>query len=265
MPGGPGSPCSGLWVSVDPMLGALGVLFRSTSRRIGPCCNAAGSDHLPQGCCPSVLGESATEFVNLGAGQNFIGPIPIPLPEHWIRGLPPFAPQRLLDHLVRRGERHLRHDPDKPGHPLGPEVGLAGQEPKEPDRIERRSGHQFDSHHHLITGSDIGYRVDRHHHRGRVAGNYPLDGGGREVLTVDPNPVPSPAGEVEPPVVIPVTEVTTPVPTVAYPFGVGLGVVVVPLEGTDHVPSHDLTDGLMALSLIHISEPTRRTPISYAV
>ncbi len=33
----------------------------------------------------------------------------------------------------------------------------------------------------------------------------------------------------------------------AYPFGVGLGVVVVPLEGTDHVPSHDLTDGLMAI------------------
>src|ERR1035437_10213117 len=98
MSGGPGSPCSGLGASVDPTLGALGVLLGSTSRRIGTCCSAAGSDHLPQGSCPSVLGELATEFVDLGGGQPFIGPTPIPLPEHRIRGLPPFPPQRLLDH-----------------------------------------------------------------------------------------------------------------------------------------------------------------------
>src|SRR5450759_17149 len=89
MSGGPGSPWAGLGPSVDLVPGALGVLLSSTSRRIGTCCSSAGSDHLPQGSCPSVLGELAAEFVDLGGSQGFVGPIPIPSPEHRIRGLPP--------------------------------------------------------------------------------------------------------------------------------------------------------------------------------
>ena len=67
------------------------------------------------------------------------------------------------------------------------------------------------------------------------------------MLAVHPAPLGRPAGEVEVTLGVDVAEVTAPVPTTARGPGVGLGVVVVPLEGTGACRAHDLPDALLGV------------------
>ena len=80
--------------------------------------------------------------------------------------------------------------------------------------------------------------------RRRRAPEDALDRRRREVLAVDPDPVAGAAREPEEAVGVAVREVAGPVPAVARPLRVGLGVVVVPLERRRRVAADDLADRL---------------------
>ncbi|MHB1712404.1 MAG: hypothetical protein ACYCV7_13560 [Acidimicrobiales bacterium] len=69
------------------------------------------------------------------------------------------------------------------------------------------------------------------------------------MLTVNPKPIPSPAGEVQPSaaVVVAITQVTAPISSVPDSFGVGLSILVVPLERRCGIAPDDLTDRMVAV------------------
>ena len=106
---------------------------------------------------------------------------------------------------------------DVPRGPLGAEVRLFGEE-----RIQRRGvearGRGDDRGHHLVADDLVGDRVDRDLADPGVPSEDALDGGGGEVLAVDPQPVVAPAGEVEEPLGVAIAEVAGPVPAVAGGF-----------------------------------------------
>src|SRR6266511_3604490 len=80
-----------------------------------------------------------------------------------------------------------------------------------------------------------------------MAGQDPLDGGGGEVLAVDPQPLEVAPGEVEVARVVAVAEVAGPVQPFAYPGRVGLVVLVVALEAGRALLVDDLADGLVRI------------------
>ncbi len=116
-----------------------------------------------------------------------------------------------------------------------------------PSGSNSRPSRQEQGGHHLVADDRVGHGVDRGQHHVGVALEDLLDRGGGEVLAVDPQPVVVPAPEVEEVVLVPVGEVPGPVPAVAHPGRLGLGVAPVALEpgrpgGVDH-----LADGLLGV------------------
>jgi hypothetical protein len=77
--------------------------------------------------------------------------------------------------------------------------------------------------HDLVAGHRVRHRVDRHGVGALVAGEDVLDHRGGQVLAVDAEAVVGAAGEVEEAVGVPVEEVAGPVPALAAPGGVRLG------------------------------------------
>ena len=121
-------------------------------------------------------------------------------------------------------------DPDVARPALGGQVGLLGEE-----RLELGGGQggvvlEHECGHHLVAHVRVGDGVDSHPVDGREALEDPLDGGGGEVLAVDPHPVRGATGEVDEAVGVLVGEVARPVHAVPHPLVVGGPVVVVALE-----------------------------------
>ncbi len=99
-------------------------------------------------------------------------------------------------------------------------------------RIEGRTGDQFDGGHHLITRARLGVGdgVDSGDGDVGVSGKHRFDGPGGKILRVDPQPISGAPGKVEETLRVDIPEVAGPVPPVAEPIVLSLGMLVVPLE-----------------------------------
>ena len=105
--------------------------------------------------------------------------------------------------------------------------------------------------HDLVPDDGVGHGVDRGQHHVGVALEDALDGSGGEVLPVHPEPVDVTTPEVEEVVLVPVGQIAGPVPAVAEPGRLGLGVAPVPLESRRAGLADHLPDGLFG-----VEEPT---------
>src|SRR3546814_19219987 len=88
----------------------------------------------------------------------------------------------------------------------------------------------LDRGHHLVPGPRVGHREGRCLQDPLVAAQDALGQQRRDVLRVDPDPVPGATGEVDQAVLVDEAEVTGPKPAVADPLGVCLRVLPVALE-----------------------------------
>ena len=84
--------------------------------------------------------------------------------------------------------------------------------------------------HHSVTDLGIWHSVGRRQHHAGVTHQDSFNGGTREVLAIDANPIGAAAREIEESFCIAVGQIAGPVRAVAQALGVGLGVVPVALK-----------------------------------
>ena len=131
-------------------------------------------------------------------------------------------------------DRQLVGDAHVTRRPLDAEVALSAEELVELLGVESQTGLELQRDHHLVTDIARRHCVDGHEDNAGEAADDALDWRGREVLTVDAQPVVVASGEVEPPVGVEVAEVARPIPAVASPQGFRFLVLVVALEARRH-------------------------------
>lgn len=139
--------------------------------------------------------------------------------------MPSLSLQHALEHLVGAGDGQARGQPQEPGSALATQVFLTGQEGSEPRGVETLGIGHLDGRHHLITGPRIRHRINPGRDHFRMPTQDTLDRQRGDVLAVDPDPVTTAAGEVQETRLVPIPEVTGPIPAVADPLGVGIVVL----------------------------------------
>src|SRR5439155_3299726 len=153
--------------------------------------------------------------------------------------------ERALDDLVRAGRRDVAQEANVARPPLRAE-GLLGMEPvSDAGRVERRAVAQDDADHHLIARLVVRHSVHGSDDHVGVTRDRVLDWLSGEVLAVDAYPFGVATREVEVAVPVEVPEVASPVPAESQRAFVGVGVVVVALEGTRPADVHDLADAFV--------------------
>ncbi len=150
---------------------------------------------------------------------------------HHVPGARQASARRLpLVDLHARQLRDLGRRPHEGRDPLGPEVGLLGQEPVEVADVEAGEVVDLEGDHHTIADRVVGDGVDGGRSGVRVAQHDRLHRPGREVLAVDAQPLVRASGEEEPAVGVAVRQVARPVDAVADLGRRRLLVAVVALE-----------------------------------